>query len=177
MAGEEDELPEEENDEEKTYPEERDFAAEGLPRRLAYKAEWIMDYLQLIVSFLLLGLFAVAVYDLGLEMLHFFVTGKIFDPVNVIALLETALLLFLVVEVFRTAVAHLEDLKVLPLVIDVAIIGVVRNIITYRIGAFETLNNALVAAISYAAVLLALIVAFFVIHRQERKSPDSHPNV
>jgi len=141
---------------------------------MARKAEQLMNYLQIVVVYILVLLFGIAVYDLGLKLFNFTLTGQIFQPVNVIAILETALLLFLVVEVFRTSVAHVEGLKVLPLVIDVAIIGVVRSLITYRFDAFETMNSALMASISYALILAVLIAAFYIVHRQERKKPKSH---
>lgn len=154
---------------EKQGPEENKFQA-----LMAIKAEEIMNQLQLVVVYILVLLFGVAVYDLGVKLLTFTISGKIFQPTNVIAVLETALLLFLVVEVFRTSVAHLEGRKVLPLVIDVGIIGVVRSLITYRIGKFETLGDAFTAALSYSVTLAVLMLAFFVIHRQERKDPEKH---
>jgi uncharacterized membrane protein (DUF373 family) len=143
-------------------------------RILAEKAEKAMNYLQLAVAYILLILFAVAVYDLALMLFEHFVTGQIFDPINVIGILETALLLFLIVEVFRTSVAHLEGLAVLPLVIDVAIIGVARSLITYRVEAYASKMDALLAGASYSLILIVLVGAFYAVHRQKRKELEHH---
>lgn len=148
----------------------------SLEASLALKADRLMDILQLLVVYLLVGLFAIGVYDLGVKLFSYVVSGKIVDPSNVIAILNTALLLFLVVEVFRTSVAHLEDRKVLPLVIDVAIIGVVRSLITFRVEQYSKPVEALMASSAYGLTLLVLTGAFYVIHRQERKPLDKHPH-
>jgi uncharacterized membrane protein (DUF373 family) len=142
---------------------------------MAIKAEEVMNVLQLIVVYILVFLFAIAVVSLGSELFSALISGAIFEPANVIAILETALLLFLVVEVFRTSIAHLEGMKVLPLVIDVGIIGVVRSLITFRVGKYESNTEALVAAVAYAALLAVLMGAFYVVHKQERKEQDEHP--
>lgn len=142
---------------------------------MAIKAEEVMNVLQLIVVYILVLLFGIAVVSLGSEMFSALMSGAIFQPSNVIAILETALLLFLVVEVFRTSVAHLEGMKVLPLVIDVGIIGVVRSLITFRVGKYESNFEALIAAVAYGALLAVLMGAFYVVHRQERKEQEQHP--
>lgn len=146
----------------------------GLEATLAKKMERIMDYLQLVVVFILVILFGIAVYDLGLELYQLIVTGQFYDPMSLIGILETALLLFLIVEVFRTSVAHLEGLKVLPLVVDVAIIGIVRSIITFRLTDFQNMNEAVLASLAYAIILSVLIASFFIVHRQQRKAPEKH---
>lgn len=143
-------------------------------KNMAEKAERVMNYLQLSVAYILLGLFAFAVFDLALKMYQYVLSGQIFDPVNVIGILETALLLFLIVEVFRTSVAHLEGLAVLPLVIDVAIIGVARSLITYRVEAYPEPTAALLASVSYSLVLVVLVVAFYIVHRYKRKDLEHH---
>lgn len=146
----------------------------GLEAVLARKMERVMDYLQLAVVFILVVLFGIAVYDLGLELYQLIITGQIYEPISLIGVLETALLLFLIVEVFRTSVAHLEGLKVLPLVVDVAIIGIVRSIITFRIDDFSTTGDAVLASLSYAIILAVLIASFYIVHRRQRKAPEKH---
>lgn len=169
------------NSEEKELVEDMAKRGDLKPRKpdqnlkfLAKRAEKAMNYLQLSVAYILLVLFGVAVFDLGLKLYTYFVTGQIFQASNVIGVLETALLLFIIVEVFRTSVAHIEGLSVLPLVIDVALIGVARSLITYRVDAYESTSNALMAAGSYSIILLILVIAFYVIHRQKRKRLQHH---
>lgn len=146
----------------------------GIEAELAEKMERVMDYLQLIVVFILVIIFGIAVYDLGLELYQLIITGQFYEPISLIGILETALLLFLIVEVFRTSVAHLEGLKVLPLVVDVAIIGIVRSIITFRLSDFQNMNEAVLASLAYAIILSVLIASFFIVHRQQRKDPEKH---
>lgn len=171
-------MAQEEENSKQRYEEvlDREVATDrhGLEAMLARKMERVMDYLQLIVVFILVILFGIAVYDLGLELYELVITGQVYDPVSLIGILETALLLFLIVEVFRTSVAHLEGLKVLPLVVDVAIIGIVRSIITFRLDNFENMGSAVLASLSYAIILSVLIASFFIVHRQQRKAPEKH---
>ncbi|MFB6182512.1 MAG: phosphate-starvation-inducible PsiE family protein [Candidatus Nanohaloarchaea archaeon] len=143
---------------------------------LARKADRLMDILQLTVVYLLVILFSMGVIDLGIKLYTFIASGKVLNATRVVSLLDTVLLLFLIVEVFRTTVAHLEDMKVLPLVIDIAIIGVARSLITFRVAAYKTTSDAFMAALSYSVVLLVLIGGFYIVHRQERKPLDPHPH-
>ncbi|QKQ98607.1 hypothetical protein GKQ38_03735 [Candidatus Nanohaloarchaea archaeon] len=154
---------------EKTHEESSDMVG-----RLAEISERGMNYLQLGVAYILLVLFAFAVFDLAVMLFQTMMSGAIFNPSNIIGILETALLLFLIVEVFRTSVAHLEGLAVLPLVVDVAIIGVVRSLITYRVEAYATKTDALLAGAAYSLILVVLVAAFYVVHKQERRELVHH---
>ncbi|MFB6208103.1 MAG: phosphate-starvation-inducible PsiE family protein [Candidatus Nanohaloarchaea archaeon] len=160
----------------KEVSEQQEQQQTRLETSLALKADRLMDVLQLLVVYLLVLLFGIGVYDLGVKLFSFVTSGKIVEATNVIAILDTALLLFLVVEVFRTSVAHLEDKKVLPLVIDVAIIGVVRSLITFRVEQYTQPLDALLASSSYALTLVVLIGGYYIVHRQERKPLDKHPH-
>lgn len=134
-------------------------------RDCAEYSEMVMDVLEVMTAVLMLALFGVGVYDLALKLFVLFETGNYTDPNSVVKLIDTALLLLIIVEVYRTVVAYIEDLNILPLVIHVGMIAMARKIISYRVGKFDAISEALNAALAYGFLMIVLIVSFYILHR------------
>jgi uncharacterized membrane protein (DUF373 family) len=135
-------------------------------RGVADGTELVMDVLELTTAVLMLVLFAVGVFDLGLKLVQLFETGTYTDPNAVVKLIDTALLLLIIVEVYRTVVAYIEDLNILPLVIHVGLIAMARKIISFRVDKYgPPMGDALLAGLTYGALMVILVVAFYVVHR------------
>lgn len=129
-----------------------------------------MDVLELLTAFIMVGLFAIGVYDLGLKMYLMIVSGTYTDPNAVIKLIDTALLLMIIVEIYRTVIAYVEDLNILPIVLNVGIIAMSRKIISFRTAKYATPRNALLSAISYGVLLIVVVGAFYLIHRTQQET-------
>ncbi len=110
-------------------------------------------------------LFAVGVIDLILNIFDAVRSGGITDPIVVIRFIDTGLLLLIIVEVYQTVLAYVEQndtRRVVRLVIYTGVIAMIRKVIIFRTGEFATLEDAILAAVSYAVIILALVALLFV---------------
>jgi uncharacterized membrane protein (DUF373 family) len=109
-------------------------------------------------------LFAIGVIDLTLQILGAVEDGTITDPLVVIGFIDTGLLLLIIVEVYQTVLAYVEEQdtrRIVRLVIYTGVIAMVRKVIIFRTGEYATVNDALLAAGSYAVIIIALVALLF----------------
>jgi uncharacterized membrane protein (DUF373 family) len=109
-------------------------------------------------------LFAVGVIDLTLQILGAVRSGRITDPLVVIGFIDTGLLLLIIVEVYQTVLAYVEESntrRIVRLVIYTGVIAMVRKAIIFRTGEYATLQDALLAAGAYALIIFALVALLF----------------
>lgn len=109
-------------------------------------------------------LFAIGVVDLTLQIIGAVTTGSITDPLVVIGFIDTGLLLLIIVEVYQTVLAYVQEndtRRIVQLVIYTGVIAMVRKAIIFRTGEYATLEDALLAAGSYAIIIFALVALLF----------------
>ena len=110
-------------------------------------------------------LFGIGVVDLAIQIAESVPTGEITDPNTVIGFIETGLLLLIIVEVYETVVAYIEQRdtrRIVRLVIYTGVIAMVRKVIIFRTTEYPTTQDALFAAFSYTLVILGLVALLFV---------------
>lgn len=110
-------------------------------------------------------LFAIGVIDLTLQIGGAIRSGRITDPLVVIGFIDTGLLLLIIVEVYQTVLAYVEEndtRRIVQLVTYTGIIAMVRKAIIYRTSEYPTVQDALFAAGSYAIIILALVTLLYV---------------
>ena len=110
-------------------------------------------------------LFGIGVVDLALQIVESVPTGEITDPNVVIGFIETGLLLLIIVEVYQTVVAYIEQSntrRIVRLVIYTGVIAMVRKVIIFRTTEYSTTQDALFAAIAYGTVILGLVALLYV---------------
>lgn len=122
----------------------------------------LLRWFVLATTYFLLALFLIGLFDLGLGLYELIVTGEYTEPVAVVSLIDTVLLLLIVLEVHRTLIAYAADDPVLPIVVSAAIIAVARQIISFRVDDY-TSSAILPAALGLAALLLGLVLVFVVV--------------
>lgn len=127
----------------------------------------LMRLLVLVIAYFTLLLFLIGVFDLLLGLWDLVTSGAFTDPLAVIELLDTVLLLLIIVEVHRTLIAYARNEPVVQIVIGAAIIAIAREIIGFRISDFDTTGDALTAAGGFGLLLVALVVAYFVVQNSE----------
>lgn len=133
-----------------------------------------MRWLVLVTAYFTLLLFLIGVFDLLLGLWSLVVSGSFTNPLAVIELLDTVLLLLIIVEVHRTLIAYARDDPVVRIVVGAAIIAIAREIISFRVSEFETVINALTAAGGFGVLLIGLVIAYFSIRYTEiRLSGDA----
>ena len=135
------------------------------PESLLSKIDQVMRFAQGITAFVVVCLFVIGVIDLILEIISLFRSGRITEVTAVIGVIEFVLLLFIIVEAYRTIVAYArqqEAKTILTLVTYTGIIAVIRKIIIFRpeeIGGQE----ALLIAVGYGVLLVALGVLVLIL--------------
>lgn len=105
-------------------------------------------------------LFLIGVIDLTLQIGQAMVSGRITDPLVVIGFIDTGLLLLIIVEVYQTVLAYVEEndtRQIVQLVIYTGVIAMVRKIIIFRTGEYATKLDALFVAVSYTIIIFSLI--------------------
>lgn len=134
-----------------------------------------MRFVEAVTAYVLVALFAVGVFDLGLVILELTLTGKITETSEVVGLIDTVLLLFIIVEIYQTVVAYVQEDErsmIVRTVIYAGVIAMVRKVIVFQTGDYATLGDALVAAVSYTLILLGLGAILFVSYRYTNASTE-----
>lgn len=80
--------------------------------------------------------------------------------------IDLVLYLFIVVELYNTVVAYVEARSVVRAVVHAGIIGVTRQIITFKPDNYANAQATMFAAFAYALLLAALFLGFYVVHQE-----------
>ena len=110
-------------------------------------------------------LFAVGVFDLGLQIWEATLSGSITDPTTVIGFIDVGLLLLIIVEIYQTVVAYIKEndtRRIVRLVIYTGVIAVVRKVIIFRTSEYNSSGDALIVAVAYGILTLGLVALLYV---------------
>lgn len=132
---------------------------------LSEPSESGMQWLVLVTAYFVLVLFVIGVFDLLIGLYDLIASGRFTDPIAVVELLDTVLLLLIIIEVHRTLLAYAREEPVIRIVIGAAIIAVAREVISFRADDFETAFGALTAASAFGVLLISLVLVYFSVHR------------
>lgn len=124
-----------------------------------------MQWLVLGAAYFLLGLFVIGLFDMLLSLYELLVSGRFTDPVAVVDLLDTVLLLLIIVEVHRTLIAYAREEPVLRIVVSAAIIAVSREVISFRVADYRTGDEALSVALAFGVLIAVLVVGYVLLDR------------
>ena len=124
-----------------------------------------MQWLVLGAAYFLLLLFVIGLFDMLLSLYELLRSGRFTDPVAVVNLLDTVLLLLIIVEVHRTLIAYAREEPVLRIVVSAAIIAVSREVISFRVADYGTGQEALSVAAAFAVLILTLVLGYFLLDR------------
>jgi len=128
---------------------------------LTSPSEELMHWLVLGTAYVLIALFLLGVVDVAVGLYELVSSREFTEPRAIVDLLDTVLLLLIIVEVHRTLLAYVRDEPVVRIVVGAGIVAVAREIISFQVGAFESPEQALIAA-GALAILLAVLAAAFV---------------
>ena len=144
---------------------------------VARRFDVVVEVLQSALAALLVALLALGVFDIAFIIAQPFLEGNVTQPGQIIAVItssvDTILYLLIVVELYHTIIAYVEDRDVIRAVIHAGLIAVARNIITLKSSDFQSMDALMRAAGSYAILLLVFLVGFYVLHRTDpREDPE-----
>jgi uncharacterized membrane protein (DUF373 family) len=146
--------------------------AESFDDRVLGVSESLIRYVEVIAALVLVLLFAIGVFDLTLQIFQSALRGDITDPLVVVGFIDTALLLFIIVEVYQTVVAYTQESetrRIVRLVIYTGVIAMVRKAIIFRTGEYSSEQAALTAAAAYTLIILGL-AALLLVERRTRET-------
>lgn len=135
----------------------------------------VLRLVEFVAALLLVTLFAIGVFDLILNIYTLAKTGAITDPEEVIGLIDTVLLLFIIVELYETVVAYANEsglIRIVTIVLYTALIAVARKFIIFRTGEYATVEEALLAAAAYGFIGISLAILLVVFQRTTKGEVD-----
>jgi uncharacterized membrane protein (DUF373 family) len=109
-------------------------------------------------------LFAIGVIDLTMQIVESARSGAITDPLIVIGFIDTGLLLLIIVEVYQTVLAYVQESdtrRIVRFIVYTGVIAMVRKAIIFRTGEYASTQNALFAALAYTIIILGLVALLF----------------
>jgi uncharacterized membrane protein (DUF373 family) len=140
--------------------------------RLVEPSETAIRVVEVVAAYVLVGLFAVGVFDLLISIFELVRTGAIFDPDagidQILTVIDKALLLFIIVELYQTVVAYSRAESVTRIVIVAGLIAISRKIISFRPSEFDSTEALILNAVAFAILLLVLVVAYYLVVQTER---------
>ena len=136
--------------------------------RVVDRMDGLVNVVEVAAGGLFALLFAVGVFDLGLQIAQATFRGTITNPSTVIGFIDVGLLLLIIVEVYQTVVAYIKEndtRRIVRLVIYTGVIAVVRKIIIFRTSEYGSAGDALVVATAYGLLTLGLVALLYVDRR------------
>jgi len=128
-------------------------------------SEQVIRGIEVAAAFVLVILFGIGVIDLTAQIVGAVFDGTISDPLVVVSFIDTALLLFIIVEVYQTVVAYVrsnDTRRIVRLVILTGVIALVRKAIVFRTGEYTSEQAALTAASAYTLLIVGLALLLYV---------------
>lgn len=139
--------------------------------RYVLPSEQLMRILEVVAAYVIVGLFALGLFDFIRQIAELTLAGQLQDPTAVVSLIDTVLLLFIIVEIFRTVVAYSREESVVRIVIVAAIIAVSRKVISFRPGDSPG-TSELIFAGTFGLLLTALVGALYVVRTTEHAAGE-----
>lgn len=124
----------------------------------------LLDYaivgIEVLVAIALVALAAAALVTLGVEMSHLFADGGLLTSATYNRIIGTVLEIFILVELFRIAIAYMNHENVIPTVLEAALVAVARKFVV-----FEGSPDYLQTTLGMSALLLAVAVSWWMLAR------------
>lgn len=123
--------------------------------------------LEIAVSAALVVVAGLLVVTLALQLIGVVTDGLMFGREEFTLIISTALEVFIVIELFRIALAYMNHRNVIPTVLEAALVAVARKFVV-----FEPKENFLESALGLAALLLAIAISWWLLRRSEVLDTD-----
>lgn len=98
--------------------------------------------------------------SLGLKMWGLAALGAAISPAQFNEIIGTVLEVFILVELFRIAIAYMKHENVIPTVLEAALVAVARKFVVYEGG-----KDYLGTSVGLAVLLLAVAISWFLLTR------------
>ncbi|MFU8890358.1 MAG: phosphate-starvation-inducible PsiE family protein [Anaerosomatales bacterium] len=123
--------------------------------------------LEIAVSAALVVIAALLVVTLAVELTGIVTSGFTMDRTEFTRIISTALEVFIVIELFRIALAYMKHSNVIPTVFEAALVAVARKFVV-----FEPKEDYLQTALALAALLLAIGISWWLFKKSQARELD-----
>jgi len=130
----------------------------GFMKKFLEGLHWATVIIEVLVAIALVALAGGALVALGSEMFHVAETGVALSHTEFTAIISTILEIFILVELFRIAIAYMRHENVIPTVLEAALVAVARKFVV-----FEGSGDYLKSSIGLAALLLAVALSWWML--------------
>lgn len=128
--------------------------------RLSSVLDRIVLYIEGAVTALLTLLAALGVVDIIIKMIEVTRADGFMSPEGITRTIDTVLVVFIVIELIRIAIAYMHHQDVIGTVLEAGLVAVVRKLVI-----FETGDNILPKAIGLAVLILAVTVGWYLLRK------------
>jgi len=127
----------------------------------------VVVYIEAAVTALLVILAALGVVDVVLKMLEVTRADGFMTPEGITRTIDTVLVVFIVIELIRIAVAYMQHKNVIGTVLEAGLVAVVRKLVI-----FESTDHMLEKAAALALLILAVGVTWYLLRRADLCTAD-----
>ena len=124
---------------------------------------------EILVAIALVVLAVGALVSLAYEMAHILGNGPALAREEFNIIIGTVLEVFILVELFRIAIAYMRHQNVIPTVLEAALVAVARKFVV-----FEGADDYLLTALGMSSLLLAVALSWWLLNRTGACSLEDH---
>lgn len=117
-------------------------------------------YIEVFVAVILVILTVLAVFALMFEVWDVATTTFALTPGQFTGVITLVLEVFILIELFRIALAYMAHRNVIPTVLEAALVAIARKFVVFEPG-----PDYLAYALGHAALLIAVAVSWWLLHR------------
>jgi len=118
--------------------------------------------IEVVVAVALVALAAGVMLTLSIEMFTMATSGTLVTSSSFNLIIGTVLEIFILVELFRIAIAYMKHENVIPTVLEAALVAVARKFVV-----FEGADDYLTTALGMSALLLAVAISWWMLSRSQ----------
>jgi uncharacterized membrane protein (DUF373 family) len=119
---------------------------------------WAIVIIEVLVALALVALAVLTLMALFYELLHVSTNGIVLVTAEFNKIISTVLEVFILVELFRIAVAYMRHEHVIPTVLEAALVAVARKFVVLEPG-----RDFIQLALGLSALLLAVAISWWLI--------------
>jgi len=131
---------------------------------------WAILAIEVLVAVALTALAAGALFSLGVEMWSAASTGHTLTRLEFTNVMAAVLQVFILVELFRIAIAYMKHENVIPTVLEAALVAVARQFVVFEGG--NSGVGSLYMALGLASLLLAVALSWWMLAKSNVCSMD-----
>lgn len=129
----------------------------------------IVVYIEAAVTALLVLLAALGVVDIVIKMLEVTRADGFMTPEGITRTIDTVLIVFIVIELIRIAVAYMQHKNVIGTVLEAGLVAVVRKLVI-----FESTDHMLEKAVALSVLILAVGITWYLLRKGQLCDADGH---